>query len=268
MNVFEHRDQLEIPFDGTEPSVHNKPWHVHFSDFIEKVGKTGHLKHSSKSTIDLLREHRRMGVIMAIQEHGLLDPALGYAALVSIGVLSENDNKEWDYDDVAPIIEDRDKVDLEELADAICQIIDNQEYGIIDDYTNLVQTVYDQDEYIEIFRVLSPGGEEFKDVFMAADSYGGVGIYWAYEEDKAQSYWSSSTDHGGEVILRARVSPMDVDWVDTIALSLSQLSEEHEIRTKENVMINLVSITYSVDSKENTVVYPDNFMVPTGVPKR
>jgi hypothetical protein len=136
---------------------------------------------------------------------------------------------------------------------------------------NLANVIYSQDEYIEIFRVLSPGGgwndKDFKDEFMAADSYGGVGIYWAYEESKAQSYWSSGTDHNGEVLLRARVSLADVDWVDTIALSLSQLSEEHEIRTKENVLVNLVSITYSVDSKESTVVYPDNYMVPTGVAK-
>jgi len=214
--ILEQRDQLEIPFDGGEPSVHNKPWYVHFSDFIEKVGRTGSLK-ASKSATTLLRENQRMGVMIALEgDMASIEPVIGHQALVLAGLVPEDDDSDWDGDDVDDVLRNADK---EKVADAICQMIDD-DYGNydshLDDFVRLSNVIYDQDEYIEIFRVISPGGgwedDEFKDEFLAAESYGGVGIYWAYEESMAQAYWTKGTDHNGEVLLRARVSPIDVDW--------------------------------------------------------
>jgi hypothetical protein len=65
----------------------------------------------------------------------------------------------------------------------------------------------------------------------------GVGIYWAYIPEGAESHGAMSYEN--EIILKAIVEPSDVNWEQTLHKSLWSLKDEKEIELLEGTSIEI-----------------------------
>lgn len=69
--------------------------------------------------------------------------------------------------------------------------------------------------------------------------YSGVGVYWTYDFDKAEAYWSN---HNREFILCAYADTNCIDWETTVHHSIYGLKEEREIKIWKGADLELVSV--------------------------
>lgn len=69
--------------------------------------------------------------------------------------------------------------------------------------------------------------------------YNGVGVYWTYDFDKAEAYWSA---HDREFILTAYADTNSIDWETTVHHSIYNLKEEKEIKIWDGADLELVGI--------------------------
>lgn len=74
-----------------------------------------------------------------------------------------------------------------------------------------------------------------------------LGIYWTYNKDKAKAYWGNGKYL---VLLTARVSDNDIDWVGTIECQLKpSTAGEEEVRLKETAKPKIIRIEKSTISR-------------------
>ena len=114
-------------------------------------------------------------------------------------------------------------------------------------------------QYIDVWRCVeySPDG----DVYLDIKKYGGVGQYWTWEEDTAQSYWGE----GGrthEIILHGKVAIQCVDWVETLEKNSGDFIDEKEIRIIDNESVMIVGFMDKVIDKEH--IYEEPYVVCVG----
>lgn len=119
--------------------------------------------------------------------------------------------------------------------------------GLVEDMTYEVERSFgaNEDGLIDIWRSVSyvkksPAGNH-KDIYYAiVKGYRGVGVYWSWDQKKAEAYWGESGGH--ELILHAMVRPEDVDWTETLFKSAYGLREEREIRVKNGGSVMVVGV--------------------------
>ena len=80
--------------------------------------------------------------------------------------------------------------------------------------------------------------DDLKDI-----EYKGVGIYWSYEEEGAETHWGSGDKN--EIVLVAEVEPEDVNWEESLYKSYYNLSEEMEVVLNVNTSIDITGFKIS-----------------------
>ncbi len=134
---------------------------------------------------------------------------------------------------------------LEKLMSFQEDLYDNWEYNFernrvepYDDFVYIIQDSFYKHGMIEVWRSIGLGHDKHQNnVFTdITEKYKGVGIYWTWNKDSAEAYW---TEGGEEYVLHGFIRPQDVDWDTTIYMNISSFAEEKEIRlNKSSVLIH------------------------------
>jgi hypothetical protein len=115
-----------------------------------------------------------------------------------------------------------------------------------DDYEKLESIIYNSDEpnrlLIHRAITLPVNIKELEEIDET-----GVGVYWTYDYDKAESY---NSKYNREFVFSVYADVNCIDWEQTIRRSLYSLSEEKEVNVYEGADLELVSV-YLKDYHEN-----------------
>lgn len=97
-------------------------------------------------------------------------------------------------------------------------------------------TVKDENEFIDLLK----NGKYIK-------GYSGLGVFWSWDEDKADSHWGSYSEGEKEVLLKAKIhySLIDIDTSLILNFSPSLGLDEAEFQLIEGNDIHLLSIVNS-----------------------
>jgi len=122
----------------------------------------------------------------------------------------------------------------------ICNSLETDEYGLID-----------------IWRAICfDKKREHKDLYETIMRYGGVGVYWSYDEGAAEPHGGS---YNNTYILHGKVKPEYVNWVGTLYKSAYNLKNEREIELKEDAEVLIHKITNLKNKKipiKNEIIVP------------
>lgn len=136
---------------------------------------------------------------------------------------------------------------------------------IDEDSYNMIDTVKDSYKsndggLIDCWRTVGYSKGDAKDVYLNIMKHGGVGVYWAWDESKAEAYWKESGGH--EITLHGKVSVENVDWETSIYASCYYLNEEREIRVNAGGFVMIVG--YRDDEIDKYIEFDEPFVVKAG----
>jgi len=174
-----------------------------FFDYIKK-----HPKNVSKQWKE---ENKRKGITKLIQDI--------------------EDDDDW-YLNIDKYIED-----LDEFKDTFVRSLNNLFEKCNSEYFyDLENAIYNSEDpkRLQIYRAITlPSNIE------ELDDYDGIGIYWTYDMDKSEAYWSR---YHRDFILEGWVYTEGIDWKQTVYASLYGLKEEREIRLYSETPIQLTNV--------------------------
>jgi hypothetical protein len=280
----EYRYQMEIPFDNKHP-IHDKPLHVHVQDALISIkGKAN--PRNYKSHIDLeqafdeatekAKEYYIKGfdedpdndagefytlysdsMYNFIQEYPIPEYPEYYKEemiddIKDYGIDFDDANDVWNYvkDDVNSFVtEDGFKV-LRELAE-------REFYDSVDTFFDEIDDRL-KDGVIPIWRAIVFHKGDKKDVYEHIISYGGIGEFWAWEEEKAESHWGDwgEDSTGVEYVIHGGVIVDNVNWENTIIKNVWHLKEEEEIEIKKGADVLIYKIT-QIDDGNYSIINAD-----------
>ena len=119
-----------------------------------------------------------------------------------------------------------------------------------------------EDNSIDVYRAMT-----VDDDYLEKLKYGQVnrlGIYWTYEEDKAEAHWGYNQEKTNEIILQIAIKEEYIDWVDTFRLNLEHefMNDESEIRLFKNTPIQIKNIFWKgegIEGKDLTQIQQHTF---------
>lgn len=125
-----------------------------------------------------------------------------------------------------------------------------------------VEDAYDKDEngLIDCWRTVAYTKGSEKDLYLNIMKHGGVGVYWSWDQDKAEAYWGESG--GYSITLHGKVAVEDVDWSETLYRSAYGLKEECEIRMKDGSKILVTG--YHDDETDKFHEFEEPYLVKVG----
>lgn len=282
-SFLESRRQLELPFDGA-----GKPHHVHFMDALEDLAvkdsyrTTGDWQSGFSDGFDTVAEDpekwvagsnyvlwREWSYLVDEDELGELLSDDARKEAEAEGVTLEAFIR--DIQDIESLVNDLGKRDFKRRLPVLMrELTGNLEWVVS-------ESVKDTGGYVRVWRALSidssnplgstgingpdlSGHEDFYSV--VAKGFAGVGSYWAWSEDKAESYWAG----GGadlSIILQALVRPEDIDWPTTIGNTLTDL-DESEITVKQGGKVMLESVRFQHGNRKMSRDLDPPLVVPAG----
>jgi len=285
--VAEDRAQYEIPFEhpGAEPSLHDKPLHVHVIDALESMDVMPDV-HKYYSRMDLgeawdeaypkALEIYKRNLEVGQYENPEDDPDMSFImdnwkdddvwSDVAKEFVAGKEKSHGDYRDYLEAVEhigeegSFTKVGMERLDaerdDAFSRSIEKN--GI----REAVERSYDSNAagLIDIWRaVLIRKSDSAEDVFEdITKRFGGVGFYWSWKRDGAIVYHMAQRG-GTSVKFRGKVRVEDIDWTSTIYKASYFLNNEDEVTINEGdglIMIESVSFTGKEVALDSPVVVP------------
>lgn len=266
--LFEQRQQLELPFDGKDP-IHDKPVHVHLTDALEDLHdeRVSRKYYSDEYRIDKTLEKQYMEAAVSIIDSGIssdreaaYDWYYEFFDSFNIDWSDQDELSEYFTDDFARrIVEDEMELDevCTELADdenLLGSIKDRWRDFAEDQVSYLCQDMLDavntsindsEDGLIEVWRAIDVGDGSYDDAYQnIVEGYGGLGIYWAWNQDAAEAHWGVD---GKPFVLHGMLRPQDVDWKQTVYKNAYSLRDECEIETNKDAYVQIVG--YEVDGK-------------------
>ena len=270
--INEHRNQLVLPFDGKH-SLHDKPIIFHIEDSLidlsEKSKKDINGFYSSKKVRNFIDENEDESFKYYQKwedDSFLVNSFIDHYKTYKNYWLNFD---ELDEDDLYNI--DNESVLLDILNDAGKEEYKKYELEFFNErldmcgFLNWTYDPEDEDGLIDIWRAVSFRQGKFDDTYENIINYGGVGIYWSWEEDGAEPHgdsWSKDT-----YILHAKARPDDVNWVNTIYKNGSTLNEEREIEMNESAYVKIIDISrFKKDRNNKKPIIQKVFKIPYIVP--
>ena len=287
----EKRSQLELPFDGNHPT-HGKPAHVHVLDALEDLHVRGMSESNYKSngaTESEIKNNMSGAVKWLLDESaevsGIGDWYFEFFAGLNVdfedadelGTVFKLDFlsdmlKEVDPDlyDISTYVKDSEADDMftdeyKEHWEGFAK--DHAEY-LASDAVDAINDSFSENGLVEVWRSvvyskkIDQTGEGFDDIYSAiVDGFGGVGIFWSWDENAAEAHWGYSNDPGKkELVLHGMLRTQDIDWVETLYLNMYGLRDEKEVRTAQKARVMLLGM-YSPEDKKY-VEFETPFIVP------
>ena len=122
------------------------------------------------------------------------------------------------------------------------------EYGFFDFMLELGNDIKANDGLINIYRMIHyPLTHKFK-IYNYIKNYENIGVYWTWQKGAEQVYFHNAEEGEegtAEVSLYAKVRPEGVNWVYTFYVNAYNLSEEKEIRIKDNNIVQVYAVKMS-----------------------
>jgi hypothetical protein len=283
--------QLELPFDGKHP-LHDKPAHVHVLDALKELHVHGMSESNYKSvgtTESEIKKHMPGAVKRLLDDSnetsgvgdwyfeffsGLnvdFDDPEELKSLFKSDYLSDMlDDVNADLYSISTYTKDSEPDDMftdeyKELWEDFVK--DHAEY-LTTDAVDAINESFSENGLVEVWRSvvyskkIDQTGEGFDDIYSAiVDGFGGVGIFWSWDEDAAEAHWGYSNDPGKkELVLHGMLRTQDIDWVETLYLNMYGLRDEKEVRTAQKARVMLLGM-YSPEDKKY-VEFETPFIVP------
>jgi hypothetical protein len=110
-------------------------------------------------------------------------------------------------------------------------VFNSDSYEII----STVEDCYSEDGYIDIWRAIAYKTEDLSKI---KSKYDGVGVYWSWEEDTAESYHAEFI--GYDIVLHGKATTESIDWKNTLYKNVYTLKFEKEILLKDNSSVMIV----------------------------
>jgi len=270
---FEQRNQLEIPFDNKHP-LHDKPDYVHIKDALLEIGKEFNINdyntnqdfwknfNNEKNQLEAKKEYYENildGDYEFLQRNFLDEyPIYNNAELYKVTEeqLEEIEN-ENQYDSIPIDFEDQDL--LTEKGKKVYEGFKYNEHFefLLNDSDIFSADFIDDYGLLTLYRAVTFGKSNAKDIYETIISYGKVGIFWSYIEDVAEAH--NSSGDGDTWILEAKVRPECVNYENTIHKTAYSLRDECEIELLEDSKILItdiqhMSVNYSIPLKNPILV--------------
>lgn len=274
--INEYRGQLTIPFDSKHP-LHDKPIHFHVVDALEELSnKTKEKPDKYYSDDTNIKKYCEDAYEQALENYKNLDEEPYMAAKYMFYYYPPLENQELYNKD---IIEDAKQAEHQD--ELYYEYIDILEENLTKKgekiyYDKILQKCFDyeleeydicnsikldEDGLINVWRAISYDPDDHKkdkDLYELIMDYGGVGVYWSYDEKEAESHCGSYCEN--TYLLHGKVKPEYVNWVGTLYKSAYNLKQEREIELKEGTEILIYKITLYTNDKEiplkNEIVVP------------
>ena len=125
---------------------------------------------------------------------------------------------------------------------------------------NIINESYNNSDsgLIDIWRMVDYIGDDIYHEIV--NKYNGVGIYWTWDEDSPEAYWSNGQGHS--ITLHGTVSIENVNWERTIEMNAGSFTEEKEIRLNENGSVMIIGFYDNILKKYYDFETP--YIVKTG----
>ena len=262
-DINELRKQLELPFEKGNGQT-DKPAHVHFLDLIEdcKLKNISSFYSVSDARDEIEKAVNSIGIEGLDFDQRTLIYQVYYDLdlLDNLDLLSDEarDNDLSGQDEIVEVIYD---LGLDAFSEKGKQELKNKVFSIIYNMVEengLTNTDSDEDGLIEIWRLIDIGKTKNKqDLYkeLKSEYKKRFGIYWTYDKNYAEAYWSNGGDT--KVLMHGKVRTNDVNWLETVKLNYGDLDQEHELRLKDKVPFQLLDITF--DNK-SVIEFEDTFL--------
>ena len=255
--INEDRAQLNIPFKEKEYS--KKTVHEDLVDALEKLNIRGEKYYSKGNPSDELAKVTKKAMNKMLEEANnddftVIDYLTRFFERNSIEDYSEYYNKK-ELDKIEKeedgILED--PLKLAEVVnnnydyktffskEGLEQFLDETHEHFLYDIEDMQYTVerrYEKDDegLIDIWRTIDYD-EDVDNYVKIIEGYGGVGVYWAWDEKSPEAYWGNG---GRSITLHGKVSVENVDWLLTAEASAYYLKEEKELRVKDGGKVLII----------------------------
>lgn len=274
--VNEDHAQQNIPFE--EPEYAGKSVHEHLLDALQdlQVMKSS-AYFSDKDPETCMAKSRDKAIKRLLDENEIYDAMTDFMAAYDPNedteyytkeFLDENDEyikeREWlnVMDNVMQVADIQKNVISKEGWPLFMKQLDETFDNLISDMDYAVSDAYDNDEsgLIDCWRTVKYTKGDEDDIYSdITKNFGGVGVYWTWDRDKAEAYWAGSAGHS--ITLIGKVSTNDVDWEETMYKSAYNLREEREIRIKDQGAVMVTGFHDDVIDKE--YIFDEPFVVKT-----
>lgn len=281
-SIYEYRYQLEIPFNPTAHPLHDKPLHVHVQDALKSIkGKESPEHYYSNVNFEdiyVKAEKIALGLYTkgfdddpdndssefytlysdsayeflenySFEEYPEYYREEKMEEIVEYGIELNEVSEIWDYikDNIEDFLSEIGMKQLREMAE--------------DKFGELSTVFFDEIDSriikgtIPIWRAITFGKGDKKDVYERIIEYKGIGEFWAWEEDKAEAHWGEWSDDYQEFIIHGYVKIENVNWENTIIKNVYYLKEEEEIEVIKGADILIYKLT-QVQNNVNLKIDP------------
>lgn len=126
-----------------------------------------------------------------------------------------------------------------------------------DEMISTVEESYLSDGYIDVWRAVAYKTEELSKI---KSKYDGVGVYWSWDEEYAESYHAEFIGH--DIVLHGKATTESIDWKNTLYKNVYILKYEKEVQLKDNSSVMIVGFH---DTKNDKYIKLDEpIVVNTG----
>lgn len=248
----EDRQQLTLPFK--EKKYKGKSVHGHIEDALADLQTMEYEQYRShKKLDDVINESYEVALEKVFgngntKDYDVVDYLVDFFTEYDITATEEYYSKKF-VDKCKEYLEDNDYNSIIELATASNlqdEVLTKEGW---DAFMELSRDKFDESVAMMIDAVRYSSSKNVKGLFdiwrtvdykagidndlynVIVNKYKGVGVYWTWDEDQAQSYWGEG---GHKITLHGQVSIDNVDWVETLRKNAYSLKEEKEIKIKDN----------------------------------
>jgi hypothetical protein len=248
----EDHNQINIPFK--EPGYKNNTVHEDLLDAIQDLTVKNYGTYKSTKDVNTAVDEAAADALKEIIDDGddevtrtsyLTNFAADYPPkenkdLYDKATIKLVKNDEDDYNDPYKFAETAWRYKLEDLftKKGLAEYKEKAEEIFNEDLDDMLSAVgYEKGgegshKLIDIWRTVAYTKGKSKDLYSnIVKNYGGVGVYWTWDEKSAQAYWGDSSGHS--ITLHAQVSVDNVDWPETLTKNAGSLRDEKEIRIKD-----------------------------------
>jgi len=263
-----YRNQLVIPFDGTDP-LHDKPIFMHVEDALIDLSKginQNQYFHSKQNIEEIFEDENNIKDAIELYKEidefsdDNLRSVANFVDKYHPNEFPEYWKKPEKFVDIKYGIDIVFDIQIsDELTEDGLEQLKNYKKELFEEnldnegfYNWVYDNSQDDDGLITIYRAIEFNKGKFLDPYENIMSHNGIGVFWTWDADSAESHWG----RGGELfILCAKTRPEDVNWIQTIYKNGYDLNIEHEIEMKSGGIAKVIYMK-NVDGKKYNLEKP------------
>ena len=240
----------------------------HFIEYFKSIKTMETSKYKSHSSptkeINNVKDEALQMLLSEESEYDMKEIMMEFATYVSP---EDDEDGIWDKDFVESLDEDFDPENVYRQAsfkdlksnfseDGYQMFLKHADTVFNSDSSVMISTVEEEfakDGYVDIWRAVTYKTEDLSKI---KSKFNGVGVYWSWDEDSAESYHSEF--RGYDITLHGKATTENIDWKNSLYKNVYTLKYEKEIQLKDKSFIMIVGFH---DNKNNKYVKLDEPIV-------